>query len=195
MSQGKGFGGALKGFAKGAGGGILKGLAGKALGKLTGGGKGEQFSGGNEFGQGFADVGGQGGGGIGGFLQNLFGGGNALKNLGGLALGGLSVKESADRRKSSEAFNQQLLEIQKAQLGKAEAEFDRKAPLRNRGQAALISAIEQQELAEDPFSKFLRTSHARGPGEFSQRSGVAAPAPSISEIPEKDRVKKKKKVA
>ena len=104
------------------------------------------------------------------FLGGAGGIGGGLKNLGGLALGGLSLKASADSRKSAEAFNQQLLNVQREHLVNAEEEFDRKAPLRDSSQTALLQAIREQSSAVDPFSAFIKSSKKRKPGEFSQRA-------------------------
>jgi len=151
-----------------------------ALGKLGGDTPGGSAPG--EFGPGFADPGGGGGfwSGIGGAIKggfNFLGGGDTGKGvarLGGLALGGLSIKAAADQRKSQEEFNQKLLDVQQKQLVRAEVEFDRKAPLREGGQAAILQAIRQQSSSKDPFSEFLKSSKTRRPGEFSKRG---APAP------------------
>ena len=166
LAAGKGLKGALTGALKGAGGGLFKSGIGAIAGKVLGGGGGglEQSFGATGTGGGEG-----GGGGFRDFLSNLFGGGKGLKALGGLALGGASIKASADQRKSSEAFNQKLLDINVQQLANAEREFDRKAPLRESGQAALIEAARRQTSAVDPFSEFIRTSKKRKPGEFSKR--------------------------
>ncbi len=166
LAAGKGIKGALSGFAKGAGGGLFKSGLG-AIGKKV---LGKGFE--SQFGATGTGPGGGGGGGIGGFIKDKIGGllGGGLQNLGGLAVGAAGVKASRDQRKSTEAFNQQLLEIQTAQLAKAEAEFDRKAPLRDSSQAALLQAIAEQSSAVDPFSQFIKDSKKRKPGEFSKRA-------------------------
>ncbi len=165
LAAGKGLGGALSGFLKGAGGGLLKSGIGKLGGLLNRGGGGgleQQFG-----------ATGTGGGGGGGTLDSIlnFLGGQGGKALGAAGLGALSLKGASDQRKSTEAFNQKLLDTQQAQIARAEGEFDRKAPLREGSQAALLQAITEQSGSEDSFSKFIRTSQGRKPGEFSTRGG------------------------
>ena len=167
LAAGKGFKGALTGGLKGAAGGLAK----TGLNKILGSGPGQDIIGDKiksviSGGAGkIKDVAGQGL----GLLGGEGGMGRGALNLGALALGGLSVADSKKQRESAESFNQQKLDILTANLGKAEAEFDTRAPLRAGGQEALLSAIDRSRSSVDPFSSFIKSSKKRKPGEFSSR--------------------------
>lgn len=84
-----------------------------------------------------------GGGGLGGILDAI-GGGNrmqALLRLGGLGLAGYQMHDSSKRRASSEAFNQQRLDMLMAALGRSEEDMDRNREASTAANAALQEAL------------------------------------------------------
>lgn len=99
-----------------------------------------------------------------GALSKL-GGGNPLLGGGALALLAAQMKAQSDQRKSAEAFNQKRLDTIMASLGRAEEEYDARAPLREQGQASAIQAM--AAMGQNPFTAHLR--RKSGPGVFLQR--------------------------
>lgn len=80
---------------------------------------------------------------------STLGGGNPLLGGGALALLAAQMKAQGDQRKSAEAFNQKRLDTIMASLGRAEEEFDARAPLRQQGQASAIQAL--AAMGQNPF--------------------------------------------
>ncbi len=116
--------------------------------------------------------GGEGGGGITGFLGGLLEGvGGGSKGRGVLNLGmlGADLLGSSKQRKSSQAFEQKRLDALTNFIAQGEAEFARKAPLREGGQTAILQAI--GNLGSSPVARFLKESRdgTRAAGEFKPR--------------------------
>jgi len=112
------------------------------------------------------------GGGITDFLGSLLedvGGGSKGKGVLNLGLLGADLIGSNKERKSSEAFEQKRLDALTNFIAQGEAEFDRKAPLREGGQQAILQAI--GGLGSSPVGSFFRESRegTRQAGEFKKR--------------------------
>ena len=174
-----GAGGAALGAAGNWGGGKLKGALG-ALGKLRGGGGGAgggfapdgDSDGFNASGQ----EGGEGGWmrrilGMGGDALGKLGGGNPLLGLGGLGMVGMDMYDQRQQRKSSEAFEQQKMDMMLAGMGKAEEDWDSRAGMREGGRAAVMQALAQMQQG-DSINQHLNTMGSRRPGEFVARPGA-----------------------
>lgn len=182
-----GLGAALSGAAGGLMGGGLKKLGSMALAKFASGGGGGEAAPGGGGGPGWgwdesgaAGAAGAAGGGKGGIWDRIkdftTGGGleGALSNplyqkLGSLALGGYGLYEQGKQRKGAEKFDQKRLDVIMEQMGRAEDEWDSRAPLREGSQTALLGALATGGSMQDPFTSFMkeRGEGKRKAGEFT----------------------------
>jgi hypothetical protein len=174
----KGVGGAGLGALKGAG-GLAKSGALSALGKVFGGGGQGSY---DE--HGWVGPGEKGGGGgiwdsIKGFLGGGGGGdggGMGIQKLGSLLLGGADIYGRHQDRKSAEKFEKKRLGTIMELMGRAEDDYDARAPLRTGGQEGLMGALSQLSSTEDPFGAFMKQkkSGKRKAGEFKESTKGAA---------------------
>jgi hypothetical protein len=99
------------------------------------------------------------------------GGGNPLLGLGALGAVGMDIYDQRQQRKSSEAFEQQKLDMMLAGMGKAEEDWDSRAGLREGGREAVMAALAQMQQG-DSINHHLNTMGTRRPGEFMARPGA-----------------------
>jgi len=138
----------------------------------------------NKAGAFMGDGGGAGGGGAGGgdiHDPGMGGGGGFLGKAKdfllsekGLSLAGAGLEFFGNREvnKRQEAFDQQRFDILMGALAKGEAEFDRKAPVR---EAASSAALKAANAPDDIFSGFLKRKakgDITGPGQIHNRKGI-----------------------
>lgn len=96
----------------------------------------------------------------GGKALQAAGGGSAGKGVANIALTALLVqqmKEASDARKKDQEFRQGLFNTAQTHLGKAEGVYDEKAPLRQAGSDAMLSALSNMPTGAMDFLKSNRT--------------------------------------